>query len=229
MLLLSNLVVGYPQRILISDISVQVEAGSFIALLGINGIGKSTLLKTISGLQKPISGRVMFTGKNIHTLSPETRSSAVTIAGIERAFVPFMSVREFVHLGRFRFENVFSFHKNVDFTDSIISLLGMQNIAHRPLHAISDGERQKAIIGRALAQNTPLLLLDEPTAFLDYKNKLLVFRLLREIALCEKKTILVSTHDLEEAFQLCVSFWWIDENRKFHVYQSPQILKTLLK
>lgn len=229
MLQLSKLAVGYSQKTLLAPIEANAKEGTLIGVLGINGIGKSTLLKTITGLLQPVAGKVEINGENIHKLSPQKRSALITIAGTERELIPFMTVREFIQLGRFRFENTFSFQPNYEKTNAIIWDLNLTHIAEKQLNEISDGERQKATIARALAQDTTVLVLDEPTAFLDYKNKNFVFEKLKQIAFSENKIIILSTHDLETAFKYCIQWWLINESRKFDAFYEAEAVRAAIK
>lgn len=229
MLKLTELAVGYANKPLISSINAIATDGSLIGVLGINGIGKSTLLKTIAGLLKPIKGKVEINGENVHQLSPQKRSELITIAGTERELIPFMTVVEFIQLGRFRFDSTFTFKSDYQKLSAIVQHLKLEHIAQRQLNEISDGERQKATIARALAQHTTALILDEPTAFLDYKNKSFVFDKLRQFAVDENKIIIVSSHDLETAFKFCHQWWLIDESRKFNAFFNQEEIRAILK
>lgn len=228
MLELKQLSIGYGNKTLLENIQVKVEHGCLIGLLGVNGIGKSTLLKTIAGIISPLHGSVNVAGKNLHQLSIEKKAAAITIAGTERDAISFMTVQEFIQLGRHRFETGFSVQSNSAETQNVISQLKIEKIAQKQLSEISDGERQKSIIARALVQATPILLLDEPTAFLDYKNKAFVFSYLRKIAEAENKIIVVSTHDIEVAFQNCQQWWIVNENQKLGIATKPEEAKALL-
>ncbi|MCO5280760.1 MAG: ABC transporter ATP-binding protein [Chitinophagales bacterium] len=228
MLELKQLSIGYGNKTLLENIQVKIEHGCLIGLLGANGIGKSTLLKTIAGIIPPLQGSVNVAGKNLHQFSIEKKAAAITIAGTERDAISFMTVQEFIQLGRHRFETGFSVQSNSAETQNVISQLEMEKIAQKQLSEISDGERQKSIIARALVQATPILLLDEPTAFLDYKNKAFVFSYLRKIAETENKIIIVSTHDIEVAFQNCQQWWIVNENQKLSITAKSEEAKALL-
>jgi len=225
---LKQLSIGYGNKTLLENIQVKIEHGCLIGLLGANGIGKSTLLKTIAGIIPPLHGSVNVAGKNLHQFSIEKKAAAITIAGTERDAISFMTVQEFIQLGRHRFETGFSVQSNSAETQNVISQLEMEKIAQKQLSEISDGERQKSIIARALVQATPILLLDEPTAFLDYKNKAFVFSYLRKIAETENKIIIVSTHDIEVAFQNCQQWWIVNENQKLSITAKSEEAKALL-
>jgi len=229
MLKLHQLSVGYHQNGLFPPIDAAANKGCLIGLLGVNGIGKSTLLKTVAGLQRPVTGTVEVNGENLHLFSPHKKATLITIAGTEREYIPFMSVKEFIQLGRYRFEkhNALLSEISVE-VQQIVQQLALQHIAGKQLLEISDGERQKATVARALAQETPILLLDEPTAFLDYKNKSFILSTLRSIAELQQKIIIVSTHDLEASFTYCHHWWILNEQGVFKSTSDALAAKQLL-
>ncbi len=224
MLQLQNIDVGYRKNPLLHNIQAEVAEGNFVGVLGVNGIGKSTLLKTISGLLKPLSGKVFINRQVIHELSFEQKSALVSVASTERAEILYMTVREFVSLGKMRFTNAFNLLSSTHKSDveKIIESLNLRHLSDKYIGEISDGEKQKAVIARAVAQDTLLMILDEPTAFLDFKNKRLVFEYLAALARNEGKIIIASSHDLELAFEFGTSWWVIDEARSFRVEQQKE-------
>lgn len=228
MLELNQLSIGYGNKILLENIQIKVERGFLIGLLGINGIGKSTLLKTIAGIIPPLHGSVNINKENLHQLSIEKRAAAITIAGTERETISFMTVQEFIQLGRHRFESGFVIQSNSVETQKVISQLGMGKIAQKKLSEISDGEKQKANIARALVQATPIILLDEPTAYLDFRNKAFVFSYLRKIAEAENRIIIVSTHDIEAAFENCRQWWVANNKQNVNIANQATEAKALL-
>jgi iron complex transport system ATP-binding protein len=174
MLQAKDLTIGYDKsKVLIRDINFTCPSGELIILLGVNGIGKSTLLKTLCGLVEPINGTILFDQKNIFALAPNDRAKIISGVFTGRDFDPFISVREFVALGRYPYTNWLG-SLTTDDSDQInqaLKTLGLEHLADKKVHQISDGERQKTLIAKALAQDTPVIIMDEPTAFLDYKNK----------------------------------------------------------
>ncbi len=203
---LENLVIGYGQRgksrkTLGKPFTLTIENRELTCLVGANGVGKSTLLRTIAGLQPPLSGTVTINGETIGSLSPDRRAKTVSIVLTRQPDNASLTVSEVVALGRMPYTNFWGTlteedHRHVE---EAMRLTGVLHLAQKKLAHLSDGERQKVMIARAIAQQTPVILLDEPTAFLDYPSKQSVFNLLASLAHDNHKTILLTTHDLELA------------------------------
>ena len=161
-----QLAIGY-QVPLIPGFDLALPEGQLVALLGVNGIGKSTLLRTLAGLQQPLQGRALINDTDLHRLSAAERARTVSVVLTERMAPPLMDVRTLVALGRQPWTDRFGALTAADraHVERALEQAGVQHLAARALDACSDGERQKAFIARAIAQDTPLLLLDEPTAY----------------------------------------------------------------
>lgn len=230
MIQLQNLAVGYSKSLLLQGINASAKKGSFIALLGINGIGKSTLLKALAGFSVIKQGDVLIDGISIPSASITDRSALVSLADTERADILYMTVQSFVAMGKMRFANSFNVlpSSEVVQVQQILRDLNLQNIAHKYINEVSDGERQKAVIARAVAQDTPVVILDEPTAFLDFKNKKVVFEYLAQLADKQQKLIIASTHDIELSFSFCNAWWVIDESRKLTSCSTSEEAKYFL-
>jgi iron complex transport system ATP-binding protein len=208
MILLKNLSIGYRQktdsRKVLKDINLSIFSGELICLLGPNGIGKSTLLRTLSGLLPKLSGTIMINSRALEEYSEKELSKQVGVVLTDHPQLRNMRVEELVALGRAPYTNFFGGLSSEDkvFVDEAISLVGIDKLRGRMIRELSDGERQKVMIARALAQQTPVIILDEPTAFLDFPSKVEVMKLLRNLAHDMHKTILLSTHDLDLAVRL---------------------------
>ena len=221
-------------------ISGSIRSGELTCLLGANGVGKSTLLRTLSAFQPAIKGEVLFTvyslrftddytdgekglasqstvnrkpstvnKREISSLSDKELSKLIGVVLTEKPDVRNMSVRELVSLGRSPYTGFWGTYHEEDLriVDEAIEMVGITALTRRPIHTLSDGERQKVMIAKALAQQTPVIFLDEPTAFLDYPSKVEVLQLLRRISREAQKTIFLSTHDVELALQLADTIW----------------------
>lgn len=203
MLTTEQLSIGY-QQALIPRFDLALPGGALTALLGVNGIGKSTLLRTLAGLQEPLAGAVRFNGRDLHQLSAAERARQAAVVLTERPIAPFMDLRTLVSLGRQpwtdRFGRMGASDEQV--VAAAMERTGLQALAHRTLERCSDGERQKAFIARALVQDTPAMLLDEPTAYLDLPNRAGIVRMLRSIAHADGRLVLFSTHDVQLAVDL---------------------------
>lgn len=214
----NNLSIGYGNdKIIFSNISFAAAEGDLIALLGVNGIGKSTLLRTISGLQKSVSGRILIEGKDLQSLSVQERAKLISIVLTERIFVDNISVKEFITLGRAPYTNWLGklSQEDADEIERVIAIMKIEKLQHNLFNRLSDGEKQKILIARALCQQTPVIILDEPTAFLDFKNKKDILELLSSIAKEMKKTVILSTHDIDAALAYCNKSWLMAEQKVF--------------
>lgn len=207
-LVLKDLVIGYNtragQRRVTAPLSVKFPEGRLICLVGRNGVGKSTLLRSLSGLQPPLSGVVLLGGSSIASYSHKALARLVSVVTTRDVPVPSMSSWEVVALGRSPYTQFWGQLSPADkeIVDRSIDITGISPLASRRVGSLSDGERQKVMIAKAIAQETPVILLDEPTAFLDYPSKVSTLSLLSRLAREMGRTILVSTHDVEHALRL---------------------------
>lgn len=188
---------GYKNR-MIARFSHAFEASTFTAIIGNNGSGKSTLLKTISGQIQPLEGKILIQGENIHSLSEIKRALHVSMVFTGRPKVQGISVHQLLEMGRFPHRQL-QHDKNKDNTiiHEVSKQLRIVDFFNKKLNELSDGEMQRCLIAMALVQETPVLLMDEPTAFLDYHSRIELFALLKEIAEKNKRCILISSHDLD--------------------------------
>ena len=196
-------------RCVASDLNATALPGTLTCLIGHNGTGKSTLLRTIARLQPSIDGRVLIGGNDISTLKPTRLSRMLSIVLTSRPDVRNMTVEELVALGRAPYTGFWGRLSADDrrIVRHSIESVGITAMAERRVCTLSDGEMQKVMIAKSLAQQTPVILLDEPTAFLDFPGKIDLMLLLQRLAHEERKTILLSTHDLETALQTADRLW----------------------
>ena len=215
---LRDLYIGYAEdagrHIVAEALSASLPKGTMACLVGANGVGKSTLMRTLSGFQPALRGEVLVDGKRLDEYNPRELSERVGVVLTERESVPDLTVEEVVAIGRMPYTNFWGRLTAADrrAVDEAIALVGIEHLRHKKIGRVSDGERQKAMIAKALAQQTGIILLDEPTAFLDYGSKVSVMRLLRQLAHEQGKAILLSTHDLEIAFQTADEVWMLQRN-----------------
>lgn len=184
-------------------------AGELTCLLGANGVGKSTLLRTLSGFQPYLRGAVKILGKELTTYSIEERAKLISVVLTERIDLENFTVKELIALGRSPFTNFWGRLSPGDEEDicGAMELVHITHLKERMVNSLSDGERQKCFIAKALVQETPFIFLDEPTAFLDYPSKVEMMQLLHLLSRETGKTIFLSTHDLELALQLADKLW----------------------
>ena len=187
-----------------SGINLSLEAGKLVALIGANGIGKSTLLRTLAGIQKPLEGTVVLNNKNITAFSPKELAQNLSIVLTESLPPSNLTVFELVALGRQPYTNWLGAlsPEDIDKVNEAITLTQIGHLADKKHYEISDGQLQKVLIARALAQDTPLIVLDEPTTHLDLLHKVNLLRLLKKLSSETGKCIFYSTHDLDLALQL---------------------------
>lgn len=209
MIELKNLSTGYGRHTVSANLNATLQSGRLTCLLGPNGVGKSTLLRTLCGFQPPLEGRMEMDGKDMAQLSRKEMSRSIGVVLTERPDVTDMRASDMVALGRTPYTGFWGTLGTEDRNrvDEAMQLVGITHLAHRMIHTLSDGERQKVMIAKALAQQTPVILLDEPTAFLDFPSKVETMRLLHRLAHESGKTVFLSTHDLETAIQLSDDLW----------------------
>jgi iron complex transport system ATP-binding protein len=204
----SNLSIGYKTKSLVTTIaenlSLNLQEGKLIALIGANGIGKSTLLRTIIGIQKPISGKVFLNEKDIHELDALTIAQNLSVVLTEKLPPSNLTVWELIALGRQPYTNWIGRLTDTDIAkiNEAITLTQIGHLTQKKHYEISDGQLQIVLIARALAQDTPLIILDEPTTHLDLLHKVVLFKLLKKLTQETGKCILFSTHDIDMAIQL---------------------------
>ena len=193
----------------------EAKAGELIALIGSNGSGKTTLLRTIAGLHPSKSGTLNVCGFIPIKANRLDFAKSLSIATTELLKIAYTSVNEFVMLGRFPYSSFFGKITPLDLqiVNMAIEETGIASKRNEQMNCLSDGERQRAIIARTLAQDTPVILFDEPTAFLDIKNKTEILNLLKSLTLKFGKTIIFSTHDLSSAIHLADKIWLITSDK----------------
>ena len=203
-----NLAVGYkygrrPPRVVARDIDVSLHRGEFVCLLGPNGAGKSTLIRTLVGMQPPLDGHVYLMDRDIADMSAREIAQSLSVVLTDRMSVGIMAVRDLVGLGRYPHTDWIGRFTEEDerVVSWAIRAARAEDLTYRNVAELSDGERQKVMIARALAQEPVLMILDEPTAFLDLPRRAEIMALLQNLAHTTDKAILLSTHDLDLALR----------------------------
>ena len=206
---LADVTTGYARRTVTRHIDAVLRPGRLVSLLGPNGVGKSTLLRTLGAFQPPLEGEVRVGGRRMEEMSPRELSRLIGVVLTERPEVERMSVREMAGMGRSPYTGFWGRLSADDeaIVDEALRMTGIDALADRRTDRLSDGERQKVMIAKVLAQQTPVVLLDEPTAFLDFPSKVETMRLLGRLAHAMRKIVFLSTHDVEMALQLSDELW----------------------
>jgi iron complex transport system ATP-binding protein len=225
-----KLSIGYRLRrnriqVVASDLNLELHAGELTCLVGGNGIGKSTLLRTLAGMQPPLAGVVLFAGQDLTTLRPATRARRIAVVLTDRVEIGHMHVYSLVGLGRHPYTGLTGRINEADHAKIrwAIAAVGADPLADRFVDELSDGERQKVMIARALAQDPALMLLDEPTAFLDLPHRMEIMRHLRRLAWDSERAVLVTTHDVDLALRTADRLWLFEPNGTL-VYGAPEDL-----
>lgn len=209
---LNHITLSYGRRTLLADVTAAFAQGSLTALIGRNGTGKSTLLRAIAGLGTTVSGDVELCGRRLASLTPHERATTVGFVTTDKVRIANLACEDVVALGRAPYTNWIGRMQEADraVVERSLRLVGMSAFARKTMDRMSDGECQRVMIARVLAQDTPVILLDEPTAFLDLPNRYSLATLLGRLARDEGKCILFSTHDLDVALGLCDAVALID-------------------
>ena len=229
-----NLSIGYPNRkegdlVILSKLDLEVHAGQVLCILGPNGSGKSTLLRTVSGIQPALEGKVKVLGQDVNTHSHKKLARLLSVVLTDRVEVKSLTVFQPVSMGRYPHNDWLGrlSHEDKEIVDRSIQLVNLTEYMHRDVDELSDGEQQRVMIAKALAQDTPLIILDEPTAHLDLPNRVEIMRLLRELANNTGKAILLSSHDLDLALQSSDWLWLIPKGGPVTVSYTHLTLPTI--
>ena len=215
-------------RVVSQSITATLQAGELTCLLGPNGAGKSTLLRTLCAFQPPLSGEMLLDGCPLESFTSQELATRIGVVLTERQDIRGMRVREMVAMGRSPYTGFWGKLSAEDeaAVDAAIEAVGIQPLSRRMVHTLSDGERQKVMIAKALAQQTPVILLDEPTAFLDFPSKVEMLLLLAHLAHDMQKIIFLSTHDLELALQTADRLWLMGKETDGVVIGTPSELAS---
>ncbi|MFI8368549.1 ABC transporter ATP-binding protein [Streptomyces sp. NPDC085466] len=216
------------ERAVLAGLGLEARAGELTVLLGPNGAGKSTLLRTLCGLLPPLDGRIRIGGADLAQTSPSALARRLAVVLTDRVDPGLLSVRELAGLGR---------HPHTGFTGRLtaadhaavewsLKAVGAEHLADRPAAELSDGERQRVLTARALAQEPDVVLLDEPTAFLDVPSRVALTVLLRDLARDKGLTVVVSTHDLELALRVADAVWLVDRASHVHAGAPEDLIRS---
>ncbi len=209
---ISNLTVGYDKKSVLSDVNLNSTNQQLIAIIGLNGKGKSTLIKTLAGILPAISGKFNYSGNDIFAIDEKERSKIFGLVSTEQPKIENILVKDYISFGRYPYSNWLGItdDKDEDKINFALDLCKLKDLINRDYNELSDGEKQKVNIARVLAQDTELIILDEPTTHLDLINKIELLKLLKDLVNNHSKTVVFSTHMVEYALQLADEIWLVD-------------------
>jgi iron complex transport system ATP-binding protein len=212
-----NLHIGYKDKAILPPINVSLKEGNLIALIGPNGAGKSTLFKTLTAHIKPIKGSIKLFGKELTDYSSKEKARLIGLVLTERPDDMFLKVYDVVASGRCPYTDFFGKIGKDDenVIQESLDIVGINKLKDRYFNTLSDGEKQKVMIAKTLAQNTPIIFMDEPTAFIDYPSKIELFSLMKMLTKERNKTIIFSSHDLELLLRYTDDIWLISKGKQF--------------
>lgn len=222
----NGLQIGYKGKALMPPIEATLHEGEAVALVGANGSGKTTLFKTLTGSLRPIEGQVVLCGKPLDQYSPNEKAKLFSLVLTEKPDDLFLKVFDIVASGRYPHSGLMAKLSDEDY-DMIkvkLQLIGIENLIDRDFVSLSDGEKQKVMIAKALVQDTPIIYMDEPSAFLDYPSKVELLKLISRLAKEENKTILYSSHDLELLMKHASSMWLVAQGKPL-LSDTPEALQ----
>ncbi len=229
---IKELLIGYGSQssgcAIMAPISTSVNRGEFICLIGENGMGKSTLLKTLSGNLKQLSGTIAINRKPIEAYDSQELSTQMSLVLTDKVAIGLITVFDLVAFGRYPFTNwlaKLSCH-DCEIINKAIELCGIDHLADRYFSNLSDGEKQKVLIARAIAQQTPIILLDEPLNHLDLINKVEIFSLLQRLSKTTNTTIIISTHQVELALQAADKLWLISNEHHLKIATPDEAVSS---
>ena len=204
---------GY-NKILTKPVSLEANAGEIICIIGRNGVGKSALLNTLSGILPVLSGTIYFNNTELRNIKSAERPKIVSFVPSKPEFLLNLTVYELAAMGRYPYTNIFDIKQQTDdkIIKEVLEEYGLYEFKERPLWSLSDGEKQRVMICRAVIQQTPLIIFDEPTAFLDYYIRQKLLNDLKYLSIEKGKCIIFSSHDIEISLRFCTKIWYFNNN-----------------
>lgn len=212
----NDLLIGYGNKAILPPINITLKEGDLVALIGPNGAGKSTLFKTLTAHIKQIEGNIELMGKDLSNYSSKEKARLIGLVLTSRPDDMFLTVYDVVASGRSPYTNYFGRIKKEDekIIHESLEIVGINNLKNRYFETLSDGEKQKVMIAKTIAQNTPIIFMDEPTAFIDYPSKIELFSLMKMLTKERNKTIIFSSHDLELLLRYTDDLWLLSKGKE---------------
>lgn len=226
---IDSLHIGYKRKTVAANLNAMANSGELTCLIGANGTGKSTLLKTIAGFIPPLGGSIKIGDSECHGLNRKVmaRTIGVVLSPGNQSLYGNLSVYDTVATGRMPYTGLWHTlgDKDKRAIDDALKATGAEKLKDRFIDELSDGERQRVMTAKVLTQETPVIIMDEPTAFLDYPGRLALMRLSRELAHKKEKVIIISTHDIELAMRMTDRIWMIDSHSQIRC-GTPQEMEN---
>ena len=221
-----DLHIGYKDKAILPPINVSLKEGNLIALIGPNGAGKSTLFKTLTAHIKPIKGSIELFGKELSDYSAKEKARLIGLVLTERPDDMFLKVYDVVASGRCPYTDFFGKIEKEDenIIQESLDIVSINQLKDRYFNTLSDGEKQKVMIAKTLAQNTPVIFMDEPTAFIDYPSKIELFSLMKMLTKERNKTIIFSSHDLELLLRYTDDIWLVSKGKELISAKKDDLL-----
>ena len=223
-----DLLIGYKDKAILPSINVSLKEGNLIALIGPNGAGKSTLFKTLTAYIKPVGGSIELMGKDLSSYSVKEKATMIGLVLTERPDDMCLKVHDVVASGRCPYTNFFGKIEKEDenIIQESLEVVGIKYLTDRYFNTLSDGEKQKVMIAKTLAQNTPIIFMDEPTAFIDYPSKIELFSLMKMLTKERNKTIIFSSHDLELLLRYTDDIWVISKGKELISSSKDELIAS---
>ncbi len=233
---LEGLKIGYrnsmhKETLVFGPITAEITQAEMVGIIGRNGIGKSTLLRTIAGLQSQLQGKVLVDGMDNSRIPAKERAQLISFVSTEPVSAQHIRVGEMISMGRFPHTGWLGVLQpgDLELVRQAAEMTSIQHLLSKFMQELSDGERQKVMIARALAQDTPIIILDEPTAFLDLPARYDILRILNDLTLIHRKTILFTTHDLAIAIEVADKLWLMSEGNLFEGAPEDLIINKVFR
>lgn len=221
--------IGSSKEIILHDnISAEIRKGELVCIIGLNGTGKSSLIRTLLGMQKKARGKVYYDDKSIDDISVKELSALVSVVLTDKIDDAFLKAFDLVATARYSYGNINGKLKQKDLLiiDQAFKTMKTEHLKHRVFSQLSDGEKQRVLIARAIAQDTPLIILDEPVAFIDSPGKIGIMEMLKELTIKKSKTVLMTTHDIESALAYADEVWVLGKNGEFDTAKPKAMVEN---
>lgn len=226
MIKIENVSLSYDKRTVLEDITLNLKEKSFIGIIGKNGTGKSTLLKSVVGLLKPVKGNIFIDDKNVYDMKKNVLAKKISFMPQTMQFDFSFNVKDFIMFGRYPYINMFKLASAEDFkiVEDVMKLTETSEFAERNINELSGGERQKVLLAQTLVQQTDIVALDEPTSHLDIGSQATIFKLLKMLNEKYNKTIITTVHDLNLAGEFCSDIVFLDDKKVINFGPAEKVL-----